>query len=72
MLKTTPEISSEVEENFSFLIPNTKITFTRLRQALIKAPILYYIYSKCDIRIETDTLGYAIGCIFSQLNPGSE
>ncbi len=38
-----------------------------MRQAFIKALILYYFDLKYYIWIETNILGYAIGEIFSQL-----
>ena len=50
-----------------FLTLETKLAFTKLRQAFIKAPIFYHFDPECHIRIETDTSGYTIGRIFSQL-----
>ena len=50
-----------------FLTLGAKLTFTKLRQAFIKAPILYYFNPECHIRIETDASGYAISGDLSQL-----
>ena len=50
-----------------FLTPGAKLAFTKLRQAFLKAPILYYFDSERHIRIETDVSGYAIGGVLSQL-----
>ena len=48
-----------------FLTPRAKLSFTKLRQAFFKAPILYYFNPKCHIRIETDISGYALGEVLS-------
>ena len=50
-----------------FLTSGAKLAFTELRQAFVKALILYYFDLEHYIRIETDVLGYAIGGVFSQL-----
>ncbi len=41
--------------------------FTELRQAFLKVPILNHFDPECNIRIETDASGYAIGGVLSQL-----
>lgn len=41
--------------------------FVELRQACIKAPILYHFDVEYHIRIEMDILGYVIGKVLSQL-----
>ena len=51
----------------SFLTPKTRSAFNRLRLAFTKTPILWYFDPECHIRIETDTLGYTIGGMLSQL-----
>ena len=38
-----------------------------MRQAFLKAPILYHFDPDCHIRIETDASGYAIGGVLNQL-----
>ena len=43
------------------------MTFSKLKQAFIKAPILYHFDPEHHIRVETDVSGYAIGRVFSQL-----
>ena len=48
-----------------FLTPGVKSTFNQLRQAFIKAPILQNFDLKSHIGIETNTLGHAIGGLFS-------
>ena len=50
-----------------FLTPRAKLAFTKLRQAFVKAPILYHFDLEYHIRIETDVSGYAIGGVLSQL-----
>ena len=59
------------EAGTDFLIPKTRLAFTRLRQAFIEAPILHHFNPKCHIWIETDALGYAIGGVLSQLSSGT-
>ena len=49
------------ETGLSFLIPEARSVFNRLRLAFTKAPILRHFNPKYHIRIETDALGYAIG-----------
>ena len=44
-----------------FLTTGAKLAFTKLRQAFLKAPILYHFDPECHIRIEMDASGYAIG-----------
>ena len=51
----------------SFLIPKARAAFNRLRLAFTKALILRHFDPKCHIKIETDTSGYIIGCVLSQL-----
>ena len=52
----------------TFLTPDAKEAFNRLRQAFIKAPILRHFDPESHIRIETDASGYAIGGVLSQLS----
>ena len=47
--------------------PGAKLAFTELRQAFLKAPILYHFDLEYHIQIETDVSGYAIGGVLSQL-----
>ena len=51
----------------NFLTPKARATFNRLQLAFTKAPILWHFEPKCHIWIETDTFGYAIGGVLSQL-----
>ena len=69
MLKTAAEIPPKVFDNSSFLIFKAKLVFLRLGQAFTKAFIFYYFDLERFIRIETNTSGYAIGDILSQLTP---
>ena len=55
------------EAKTSFFIPETRLAFIQLRQAFVKASILHYFNLECHIQIETDTLGYAIANVLSQL-----
>lgn len=50
-----------------FLIPKTKLTFTKLRQVFLKAPILNHFNPECYIQIMINVLGYAIDGVLSQL-----
>ena len=59
--------SNTTEDGPKFLTPDTKTAFNRLRLAFTEALILQYFDPKCHIWIETDTLGYAIGEVLSQL-----
>ena len=68
MLKITSNgTPPKATNNSSFLTPEAKLAFSRLRQAFTKVPILHYFDPKCYIRIKTDTSGYAIGGILSQV-----
>ena len=50
-----------------FLILKASLSFTQLKKAFIKDSILYYFDPKCHIRIETNTSGYVIDGVLSQL-----
>ena len=56
-----------VTEEPTFLTPGTKKAFNQLREAFIKAPILRHFDPECHIRIETNTLSYAIEGVLNQL-----
>ena len=66
----TPNIRATGESNF--LTPDAKKAFNHLRLAFIKAPILRHFDLESHIRIETNTSGYAIGGVLSQLNLDSD
>ena len=51
----------------TFLTFSARKAFNQLKKAFTKSPILRHFDPKCHIRIETDTLGYAIGGVLSQL-----
>ncbi len=51
----------------SFLTPEARLAFTRLRLAFTEAPIFHHLNPEHYIRIETDASGYAIGGVLSQL-----
>ena len=55
----------------SFLTPEARSAFNRLRLAFTEAPILRHFDPECHIRIETDASGYAIGGVLSQLASGT-
>ena len=61
-----PNIGATRKPNL--LTSNTKKAFNHLRLVLIKASILQYFDPESHIRIKTDTLGYVIGRVLSQLN----
>ena len=50
-----------------FLIPKARLAFTKLKQAFIKALILYHFDWKYYICIKTDISKYVIGKVLSQL-----
>ena len=50
-----------------FFTLGAKLAFTKLREVLLKSPILPHFDPERHIRIETNALGYAIGGFLSQL-----
>ena len=56
-----------MEARLGFLTLKARLAFTQLRQAFVKAPILYYFNPECHIQIETAKFGHAISGILSQL-----
>ena len=54
-----------VESDFFTL--GARLAFIKLRQAFVKAQILYYFDPECYIWVETDASSYAIDRILSQL-----
>ena len=50
-----------------FFTLKARLAFTKLRQAFVKVPILYYFDLEYHIRIETDISGYVIDKDLSQL-----
>ena len=63
--------SGTTETEPSFLTPEARLAFNRLRLAFTKAPILWHFDLECHIQIETDASGYAIGGVLSQLASGT-
>ena len=63
--------SDTIESGPSFLTLEARSTFNRLRLTFTIAPIFWHFDPKCHIGIETDTLGYAIGGLLSQLASGT-
>ena len=59
------------ESGPSFLTPEARSAFNRLRLAFTEALIFWHFDPKCHIRIETNALGYAIGGVLSQLVSGT-
>ena len=66
-VKRSPLTSKNSNRATSYLTPNAKQAFTKLRQAFTKALILRHFDPKCHIRIKTDASGYAISGVLSQL-----
>ena len=60
-------LSNSKKTELGFLIPKARRVFTKLRQAFIKALILYHFNPERYIQVETNASGYAIGGVFSQL-----
>lgn len=50
-----------------FLTPETKKAFIQQQKVFTKCPILGYFDQKYHIKIETNTLGYIIGRVLSQM-----
>ena len=48
-----------------FFTLGTRLVFTKLRQAFVKALVLYHIDLKHHIQIEMDVSGYAIDGVLS-------
>ena len=73
LLKRTPTVGAGAThksvDDSTFLTPEAKLAFSRLRQAFTKAPILHHFDPEHYIRTETNASGYAIGSILSQLTP---
>ena len=59
------------EAGLSFLTPEARAAFNRLRLAFTKAPIFRHFDPECHIRIETDASGYAISDVLSKLASGT-
>ena len=57
--------SKNKKAEIGFFTPETRLAFTQLRQAFVKAPILYYFDPESHIRIEIDILSYAIRAVLS-------
>ena len=55
------------KSTLDFFTPETKLAFTKLRKAFLKALILHHFNPKRHIRIETNVSSYAISGVFSQL-----
>ena len=60
-----PPNSRNKKAGMSFLTPKARLTFTQLRQAFVKVPILHYFNSESHIWIEIDVSGYTIGGVLS-------
>ena len=58
-------LSKSKKTELGFLISGARIAFTELRQAFVKALILYHFNPECHIRIEIDISGYVIDGVFS-------
>ena len=65
-VKRSPLTSKNSNGAKGYLTPSTKPAFTQLRQAFIKAPILWHFHPECHIRIKTDASSYAISGVLSQ------
>ena len=66
-LSKSKNSSKSKKTESGFLASGVRKTFIELKQAFIKAPILYHYDSECHIRVEMDVSGYAIGGVLSQL-----
>ena len=64
--KDSKSFKSKKKES-GFFTSGARMAFTKLRQAFIKTLILHHFDPKHHIQVKTDTSGYGIGGIFSQL-----
>ena len=58
-----------IESSFGsgFLTSKARLTFAKLKQTFIKTQIFYYFDPKYYIHIKTNTFGYIMSRVFSQL-----
>ena len=63
IIKRSPSKNSN--RAMGYLTPKARLAFTKLRKAIIEAPIFRYFNLECHIRIETNALGYAIRKVLS-------
>ena len=66
-IEISPLTSKNLNRAIGYLTPKARLAFTQLKKAFTKALILQHFDLKCHIRIETNTSGYVIGKILSQL-----
>ena len=59
--------SEKILGSLDFLILGAKLVFIKLKQVFFKTLILHYFDLERYIRIKTDTSGYLISRVFSQL-----
>ena len=59
--------SKKTVKSLDFLTFRARLAFIELKQAFVKALILYHFDLKRHIHIEVDKSGYAMGRVFSQL-----
>ena len=60
-------LSKSKKTELGFHTSGARKTFTKLRQAFVKAPILHHFDPERYIRVETDASGYVISEVLSQL-----
>ena len=65
MSKSKKLFKSKKTLESNFFTPRARLAFTELRQAFVKAPILYYFDLEYHIWVEMDILDYTIGGVFS-------
>ena len=66
-VKRSPLIFKNLNGATGYLILKARLAFTQLRKAFTKARIFQHFDLECHILIETDTSGYAISGVLSQL-----
>ena len=67
LLKSKKLSKSKEMLRSDFFIPRTKLAFTELRQAFLKALIFHHFDLERHIRIETNISGYVIDRVINQL-----
>ena len=66
-VKKSPFTSKNSNRALSYLTLKARLAFNKLKKAFTKTPILQHFDPECYIRIESDTSGYVIGRVLSQL-----
>ena len=64
-LSKSENLSKSKKTELGFFISRAQMTFTKLKQAFIKAPTLHHFNLERHIWVETDASGFAISEVFN-------